>query len=115
MLLIYIFDINERETIMKTISLQIYKDNEAFLEQMLTESQASLDELASRLINSRLYEMRSIRRDMDLFRGYLAKHPRKNQPLWFYGFKLRKSLGWTHSHLLDIEDEILGSRVVNKD
>lgn len=100
---------------MRTISLQIYKDNETFLEQVLTESQTNLDVLASRLINSRLYEIRSIRRDMDLFREYVAKHPRKNQPLWFYGFKLRKSLGWTHSHLLDIEDEVLGARLQNKD
>lgn len=100
---------------MKTVSLNIYKENESVLEEALAESGAGLDELASRVINLGLEEMKSMRQDMHLFRGYLAAHPRKNQPLWYFGFKLRKSFGWTHGHLLEVEDNILGSRIRNKD
>ena len=97
----------------KDLTISIVDD--AFFQEAFLENDSNFEEYVNRVINSRLYEMKIIRRDMDLFRKYLNEHKRNNQLLWLYSYKLRKAHGWTHSYLLDIEDNILGSRIKDED
>ena len=99
---------------MGIVTLQLDIQDEAFIREEFVEENVNFEDFVSKLVNSRLYDVKRMRRDMDLCRKYLKSHPRKNQPLRFYGYKLRKAHGWTHSHLLDVEDNILGSRANNR-
>jgi len=100
---------------MGIVSLDIDVHDEALIREVFVEENVKFEDFVSKVINSRLHDMKCMRRDMDLFRKYLATHPRKNQPLWLYGFKLRRSYGWSQSHLLDVEDNILASNALDED
>jgi hypothetical protein len=100
---------------MGNITLEIDIHDEALIREVFVEENVNFEDFVSKLVNSRLYDVKRMRKDMDLFRKYLESHPRKNQPLWLYSYKLRKSYGWSHSHLLDVEDNILASRVDEED
>ena len=100
---------------MTIVKLEVKIDDYDFIHEVFAKENAKFEDYVSRVVNAKLYDMKSMRRDMDLFRDYLSKHPRSNRPLWLYSLRLRKSLGWSHSHLLDVEDNILGSRVNDDD
>jgi hypothetical protein len=100
---------------MAIVDVNLDVENEDVIQDFFVKENVKFEAYVSRVVNSSLYEMKCMRRDMELFKEYLARHPRNKQPLWYYGFKLRKSLGWTHSHLLDVEDNILGARIENED
>jgi len=100
---------------MGIVSLEIDIHDEALIREVFVEENVAFEEFVSKVINSKLYDMKCMRRDMDLFRKYLSIHPRKNQPLWLYGLKLRRSYGWSHNHLLDVEDNILASNAHDED
>jgi hypothetical protein len=100
---------------MGIITLEIDIQDEALVREVFVEENVDFEDFVSRLVNSRLYDVKHMRRDMDLFRKYLDSHPRKNQPIWLYSYRLRKSYGWSHNHLLDVEDNILDSRTDDED
>ena len=100
---------------MGIITLEIDIHDEALIREVFVEENVNFEDFVSKLVNSRLNDVKRMRKDMDLFKKYLECHPRKNQPLWLYSYKLRKSYGWSHSHLLDVEDNILASRVDKED
>ena len=95
---------------MGIVTLEIDIKDETLIHKAFVEENVDFEGFVSKLVNSRLYDVKRMRHDMDLFRKYLQSHPRKNQPLWLYGYKLRKSYGWSYSHLLDVEDNILASK-----
>jgi hypothetical protein len=100
---------------MTIIEVNIDADNKNVIQDFFVKENVPFEAYVSRVVNFSLYEMKCMRRDMELFKEYVAKQPRNKQPLWYYGLKLRKSLGWTHSHLLDVEDNILGARIEDED
>jgi len=100
---------------MGIITLEIDIHDESLVREAFVAENVDFDEFVSAVVNARLYDMKHMRQDMALFRMYLESHPRKNQPLWFYGYKLRKSFGWSRSHLLDVEDNILASNAFDED
>jgi hypothetical protein len=100
---------------MGIVSLEIDIHDDAFIREAFVNESVNFEDFVSRLVNSRLCDMKYMRRDMDLFRKHLEKHPRKNQPIWLYSYRLRKSYGWSHNHLLDVEDNILASRADDED
>jgi hypothetical protein len=100
---------------MAIVTLKLDIDDPTVIRDVFVKENVKFEDYVSRVVNSRLHDMKSMRNDMELFREYLSMHPRNKQPLWLYAFKLRRSLGWTHSHLLDVEDNILGARIANED
>jgi hypothetical protein len=100
---------------MGIITLDIDIHDGALIREMFVEENVNFEDFVSKLANSRLSEVKRMRQDMALFKIYLESHPRKNQPLWLYSRKLRKSYGWSHSYLLDVEDNILASRAYDED
>jgi len=100
---------------MGNITLEIDIHDEALIREVFVEENVNFEDFVSKLVNSRLYDVKRMRRDMVLFRMYLENHPRKNQPLWLYGYKLRKSYGWSKSHLLDVEDNLIASKAYDED
>jgi dsRNA-specific ribonuclease len=100
---------------MGIITLEIDIHDEALIREMFVEEHVNFEDFVSKLVNSRLSDVKHMRQDMALFRKYQVSHPRKNQPLWLYSYRLRKSYGWSHSYLLDVEDNILASRAYDED
>jgi hypothetical protein len=100
---------------MGIITLEIDIHDEALIHEVFVEENVYFEDFVSKLVNSRLYVVKHMRHDMALFRQYLERHPRGNQPLCLYGYMLRKSYGWSKSHLLDVEDNILASKAYDED
>jgi hypothetical protein len=96
---------------MAIVTLKLDIDDATVIRDVFVKENVKFEDYVSRVVNSRLYDMKCMRKDMALFREYLSRHPRNKQPIWLYTFKLRRSLGWTKGHLLDVEDNILGSRI----
>jgi hypothetical protein len=100
---------------MGIITLDIDIHDEALIRELFVEENVNFEDFVSKLVNSRLYDVKHMRHDMALFRKYLERHPRGNQPLWLYGYKLRKFYGWSKNHLLEVEDNILASKAYDED
>ncbi len=77
-----------------------------FVDEIADDPAISIEEFVSYTVNERLRIMRLTRDDMNKFRKYKIENRYSGRFLPLYRYKLRKSLGWTNAHLMDIEDEV---------
>lgn len=75
---------------MGIVTLEIDIKDETLIHEAFVKENVDFEDFVSKLVNSRLYDVKRMRQDMDLFRKYLQSHPRKNQPLWFLRIQAQK-------------------------
>jgi hypothetical protein len=93
------------------IEIEIDDQFSDLVEEMRSNPRRPVEKAASELMNNRLLQVRNTRKDMQKFLEYKRERPYSGRFLGIYRFKLRRALGWTNAHLMDIEDEILASGV----
>lgn len=91
------------------IEIEIGEEYNDILEDMHKSPRFSLEEIISGIVDRKMYEIRTTQNDMEKFRKYQKQHPFTGKFFALYRLRLRRALGWSNGHLMDIEDEILAS------
>lgn len=88
------------------LDVKIRDEYKGFIDEISNDPAISLEEFVTNTVNERFQIMRLTRDDMNKFRKYKKDNLYSGRFLSIYRYKLRKSLGWTNAHLMDIEDEV---------
>ncbi len=88
------------------LDVKIRDEYKCFIDKISNDPAISLEEFVTNTVNERFRIMRLTRDDMNKFRKYKKDNRYSGLFLSIYRYKLRKSLGWTNAHLMDIEDEV---------
>jgi hypothetical protein len=88
------------------LEVKIRDEFKIFIDEIANDPAISLEKFVADTVNERFRIMRLTRDDMNKFRKYKKDNRYSGRFLAIYRYRLRKSLGWTNSHLMDIEDEV---------
>ena len=88
------------------LHVTIRDEFQTFVAEIADDPVISPEEFVSNTINERFRVMRLARDDMNKFRKYKTDNRYSGRFLPIYRYRLRKSLGWTNAHLMDVEDEV---------